>query len=49
MIYNHMQWKENGLLRNRKRFYYSNGDNKVEGDFFKTIWVHWTHESGGKG
>ena len=32
------------MLRNRKRFYYSNGENKAERDVFKTMWVHWTQE-----
>ena len=36
--------KENHLFRNRKRFYFSNGDNKADRDVFKTIWVHWTHK-----
>ena len=40
MIYNHMLWKENGLLRNRKRFKYLNSDNKAERGIFKTIRVY---------
>ena len=30
------------MLRNRKRFYYSNVDNKAERDVFK---IHWTQEA----
>ena len=29
---------------NKKMFYYSNDDDKAEGDCFKPIWVDWTHE-----
>ena len=39
-----MYGKENGLLRNRERFHYSNGYNKAKQVVFETIWVHWTHE-----
>ena len=35
MIDNHVSWKENDFLRNRKNFYYSNGDNKAERDILK--------------
>ena len=44
MVCNLMQWKENGFLRNREGFYYSNDDNKGEQDVLKTIWVQWIHE-----
>ena len=42
--------KGNGLLRNRvrKRFYFSNDDNKAEQNVFKIIWVSGL-TSGGKG
>ena len=30
--------------RNRKRFYYSNGDNNAKQDDLKMICYHWTHE-----
>ena len=40
LLFHDYVMKENELLRKRKRFYYSNDDNKVERDVFKTIWVH---------
>ena len=39
-----MQLTQDGSLRNRKSFYYSNDDNKAEWGVFKKVWVDWNHE-----